>query len=483
MANIDWSLECYDGDVDLLMDKERFIRTMMSRPETFLLNFFKRLWFQRAWTIQEVAAAKQAVLICGKATMDWNKFNHTLLTLVTFPRLIDINTSVQTHWFYRAYIGTRGEIFQLLNNKIPERSTLLVDSDWDSLASNVGKEMVATLLYLAKCKDATDPNDKVFAVYGCLTYLDVILPSPDYSNSTEQIYRDATVAAIIHDKSLMVINLVSGILGIVEQRLALPSWVPDFSINCKTWIPKPSFKAAGASEAAFGFSDDRNRLSVLGKSIGVVKDIVYFQGEHLVEMITKGTISQQDPGSALMELMTPIRAVCRLVSPSVTYPTGETSAQGFVRNFTIWTEKQEEHQLFVDTFLRMCRYLDEGYRDPSSCSEEDLHPAPHSLSRHPEWNPFQRINLDGDTKMLFNLILTKSIRCTFFTTSVGYMGIAMRPVDVGDVLVLFTGMRIPLIVRKSDENYLLQASAIVHGLMEGEAWPKDRKELQKFILV
>jgi hypothetical protein len=476
-------MKCYDGEVDPEKDEERFMRTIMSKPETFLLNFFKRSWFQRIWTVQEIAAAQRPVVFCGKATMNWDKFNETLLSLTLFPRLEDINIAIQTHWFYRRYLITRGQNWQLSNTEPFERSKLIGDTEWGLLISNIGKEMVATLLYLAKGKDATVPKDKVFAIHGCLRYLDVVLPPVDYSNSINQIYREMTVAAIIHDKSLMVINLASGVLGIVERRPGLPSWVPDLSINSKTWLPKPSFKAAGASEAAFGFSDEFHRLNILGKSIDVVKAVVHVQGKYLIEMITKGTIPQQDPGSALTEVMASLRAVCRLVSPSVSYPTGETSAQGFVRNFVIWTESQDEHQLFADMFLRMCKYLDEGYRDPSSYSEEDLHPARHNISRHPEWNSFRRINTDGDTKWLFNLILTKSTRCTFFITSAGYMGIAMRPVDVSDILVLFAGMRIPLIIRKGEENYLLQASAMVHGLMEGEAWPKDRTDLHKFTLV
>jgi hypothetical protein len=220
--------------------------------------------------------------------------------------------------------------------------------------SNLTKETAATLLYLTKCKDATDPKDKVFAIYRYLKHLDVVLPPVDYSESVDTIYREVAVAAIIHDKSLMVMNLASGSLGSVQRRLELPSWVPDWSINSKTWIPKPGFKAAGESEALCRFSDEFDRLRLLGKSIDLVNTAIDVQGKYLIEMITKGTVPQQNPGSALKEIM-----------------------DVFCKNTKRWR-----------------------------------------------------------AKVLSRMILTELIRRTFFTTSAGYMGIAMRPVEAGDILVL-----------------------------------------------
>lgn len=199
------------------------------------------------------------------------------------------------------------------------------------------------------------------------------------------------------------------------------------------------------------------------------------------------------PAPALREIMGLIRTLCELVSSSVSYPTGESPSQGFMRNFIWDTKTQDEHQLFVDAFLRMSSYVNENSQDPScSVNGDSQQPSgrPHvsqgvrELTQLPEWSAFVRIQNGGDTKEIFNTLLKKLVRRTFFTTKEGYMGIAQRPVEAGDTLVLLAGLRIPVITRKAgDNNYLLQSSVMVHGLMYGEAWPDDTSQLQALTLV
>ncbi|KAK7192397.1 heterokaryon incompatibility protein [Paraphaeosphaeria sporulosa] len=75
--------------------------------------------------------------------------------------------------------------------------------------------------------DATDPRDKIFAIHGLLLVLGACLPNPDYSKSTEQVYREAAAAAIAHDARLHILGSITGESLIKD----LPSWVPDWSCN------------------------------------------------------------------------------------------------------------------------------------------------------------------------------------------------------------------------------------------------------------
>jgi hypothetical protein len=128
-------MKCYDGDIDPREDEEQFIRTITNKPEIFLTNFFRRSWFQLIWTVQEVAASRRCLVLCGKATMDWDKPNLTLLSLTTLPKLVDINISIQTHWFYRMYLSNVGKNFQLSNRGPFERANLFGDDEWNILIS------------------------------------------------------------------------------------------------------------------------------------------------------------------------------------------------------------------------------------------------------------------------------------------------------------------------------------------------------------
>ena len=50
-----------------------------------------------------------------------------------------------------------------------------------------------------------------------------------------------------------------------------------------------------------------------------------------------------------------------------------------------------------------------------------------------------------------------------------YMGLAAEHVRVGDIVAVFFGAQMPLVLRKVDEHYLLVGEAYVHGIMDGEA--------------
>lgn len=224
--------------------------------------------------------------------MSWKRFTHTLFDLNVYPRLLNIHSGILAHWVYRMCLRTGGKDIPRLNPDEEHFSHLLMpENEFGLVTSNLAVDMVTALLYLAKCKDATKPEDKVFAIHGCLRYLDVVLPPPDYKNLIDKIYREMAVAVLLHDKSLIVLNLASGVVGNIQRLAELPSWVPDWSIRSETWIPSPGFKAAGRAEAKFRLSDELNQLSVLGNFIDVINSTVDGQGRYLVEMAETGAVS------------------------------------------------------------------------------------------------------------------------------------------------------------------------------------------------
>lgn len=56
----------------------------------------------------------------------------------------------------------------------------------------------------------------------------------------------------------------------------------------------------------------------------------------------------------------------------------------------------------------------------------------------------------------------------FFVTSRGYMGLGPPRVEVGDVVCVFPGLSVPVIMRKMDGHYKHQGQCYVHGIMDGE---------------
>ncbi|KAK2028746.1 heterokaryon incompatibility protein, partial [Colletotrichum zoysiae] len=102
-----------------------------------LQTLLKRRYFSRAWVLQEVALARKATLICGKFSMPWS----------ALPSVLQFRAPA-----YR----DSSDLLQLLD--------------------------------LARHSHATDPRDKLFAVFGLVSCADADGIAPDYTKSTEEVY-------------------------------------------------------------------------------------------------------------------------------------------------------------------------------------------------------------------------------------------------------------------------------------------------------
>jgi hypothetical protein len=82
--------------------------------------------------------------------------------------------------------------------------------------------------------------------------------------------------------------------------------------------------------------------------------------------------------------------------------------------------------------------------------------------------------IEQDPKaLLFNSHAVALARMkAFFITKKGYMGTASHSITVGDQVALVSGVHVPLVFRKWDDNeaFRLMGPAFVHGVVYGEAW-------------
>ena len=61
-------------------------------------------------------------------------------------------------------------------------------------------------------------------------------------------------------------------------------------------------------------------------------------------------------------------------------------------------------------------------------------------------------------------------KSSFLTNEKGYEGITPGPVQAGDLIVLISGLRVPMLLRGVGEGYQVIGMAEVKGIMDGEAW-------------
>ena len=64
----------------------------------------------------------------------------------------------------------------------------------------------------------------------------------------------------------------------------------------------------------------------------------------------------------------------------------------------------------------------------------------------------------------------------------GFVGLAPKHVENGDLIVIFPGAKFPYVLRRFDDGKcILVGEAFVHGIMYGEFMSKD-PEIEEFVL-
>ncbi|KAI6092416.1 heterokaryon incompatibility protein-domain-containing protein [Hypoxylon rubiginosum] len=111
-------------------------------------------------------------------------------------------------------------------------------------------------------RKATDPKDKVFALYGVLDHFGLRLTTPDYSKSPAQIYHELFLALLRRNSSAIVLLIDAGQYPDNTDEAAMvdaPSWVPNWNRQPSLSIPDDWFKA---SDPYVNLSQGPNKLVV-----------------------------------------------------------------------------------------------------------------------------------------------------------------------------------------------------------------------------
>lgn len=70
-----------------------------------------------------------------------------------------------------------------------------------------------------------------------------------------------------------------------------------------------------------------------------------------------------------------------------------------------------------------------------------------------------------------------TFRRRLILTQKKYLGLAPEHVVPGDVVTILMGAQLPIILRRVDSHCILIGEAYVHGIMDGEAVPKEENDV------
>ena len=217
-----------------------------------LHDFFNRPWFTRIWVLQEVIASSgDPEVICGQFTLRWS----AVVKVALFMRINSL------------HLSTGGG-----------------SHSYNAILMQTCKDYPRPLFFLlanTRFFQATDPRDKLFALYGACTPMEKdMLASPyfeiSYEKSIKDVYRDATAGFMVHFNTLELMGEAWN-----EESCSipgLPSWIPNWNALPESRRPSMTngtyldagYNASGGVCAMIHFPDNKDVIRVAGKPYAVI---------------------------------------------------------------------------------------------------------------------------------------------------------------------------------------------------------------------
>ncbi|KAI0468990.1 HET-domain-containing protein [Xylaria cf. heliscus] len=195
----------YDSDMAMAVLGASRLSEQVELPEEIeiacdaVIRLFSRPYWTRCWVIQEICRARSPVIVCGGRSVPWG----TML-----KRLDGLGTSVPAQ--YAQHL-----ISPLRQMRYREQNKL-----------RAGTEIsLVPLLVLSRRSLARDPRDKLYALLSLAKDGRTLIPTPNYSQTAEQIFFDTARCMIEDHDRTDVILLAHRTRGVRN----LPSWTPDWA--------------------------------------------------------------------------------------------------------------------------------------------------------------------------------------------------------------------------------------------------------------
>lgn len=422
-----------------------------------LTKLLGRSYWNRMWVYQEIVLANKATVHCGEFEAPWESFLR-LEHLVGTPSLW-AKAGLQDEW---NVLSLRESLFKVAHFCIPR-----------SEARHISNVLLPT-----RHLQATDPRDKLFALFGvCEAYGGMV---PDYSRTTQSVYVDFTKSFMQANRSPSLL-LTAGLWNSNNgPDIELPSWVPDFrgssgvdiryfAADCLKYydaargtLPEFTFKTEGGVEILEAAGLLISRITAhtpIDKSMG--------SRVELIKMLKAFTPLSGLSGEVLMELFH-----C-LIFDDPTLHGGATDAErhrleeryarlamGFAHDifemqWNIWPARLQIPAFFSLLRARLkfkSETFFQGFTDSnrailSDCRREYLIRSQETTNHTPA--------------------------SVFVTKDEGMLGVGLRGLQTGDLLVVLWGCRVPLIIREvSESTYRLVGPCYVDSLMNGQSTGK-----------
>lgn len=238
-------------------------------------------WFDRMWTIQEVAIAQQVQIISARRAMEYDQFISNLNLWLTERLNQPAGGDLWGHIMAEGDITT-----QLLGARKEIRDLLHPSPETQKQRE---KSRITEIVCHITAASASVASDKIFALHGMMKALGVTLPQPDYTLPTSEVYWRASCVLMRSQNCLDMLSIVNG----SSEFTDVPSWVPDFSRSSPRWeMNSVWFHASGdwvKRKPSFALTAEDRVMITKAKIVDVVKGVVLEKVDSVVHIVGTDT--------------------------------------------------------------------------------------------------------------------------------------------------------------------------------------------------
>lgn len=460
-------------------------------------ELFGHPYWSRVWVVQEIVAAREAVIFYNGKVYGWKKVVRAAYSLHTRQERV----------FLR-------KIIQLEGLNIPFLAGLEKVSQVDRMRRHYGNKehreetFLPMILMKFFSSQATVKLDRIFAFLGISSATDNGALEVDYSNTVTEISK-AVARYSLQARLPKLRFLYFSAAGLANNNNAnWPSWVPDLS-SLSVQLPFPlwdfgQYKAGGKIGSKIELLQ-LDQISVEGAFIDKICTIsnnkskldfsVYAQLQKKGVITDNATIlqfceSELHRYREFWKMMNQGKGLKNTRGKAIYEPSGQTLGEAFLRTLLCdasFNPFGSESRAFSERWLElinanngtlctrilyMVKFTLFSYFSNILGGEHHL-PSQVNIDYLPQ-------NLSDQTQLPLRVALSSFGR-EIAVTERGYMALVVPGVRVGDDICVFSGAATPHVLRrdrsdKDDEKYRLVGDAYIHGFMDGKWFNEQPKQ-------
>lgn len=423
------------GEVGALLDAE------LQKKEAWvsLSHLFRRNWFGRAWTCQEILLARSITVLCDDCSLSWedlgmvSDFLATTLWARAFadPEYVGYDKIMPHHSSPAALMAAKRD----LTSKSPFLNSLI----------------------RARRHTCQMPIDKVFCLYGIArrtTPTGVTAPHANYDLETHQAFTEAMIHVLRSSEDLHALAYAEG--SKFKQVANLPSWVPDWSCREVVGLGVTGYKRYHAASKSPDTESELQSLELYPRT--EAPNIIRLKAARIGQVVTCGKSKREVAHSR--------------------------DLSGWISLLESFADQGLSNEELIEAFWRTIIYdTDHTGECPASGNVGQSFQAWLSVFRTTESNKSSSLSalIYQETTPNYSPELFKQCfglrQCLRFFRTENFLGLGTESMEVGDTVWIVPGSRVPLIMREHTlssagavtERCELVGATYLHGLMHGEA--------------